>query len=140
MRGGCICGAVRFEAEPRSREAHACHCETCRRWTGSALLAVAVQGDAIRFDGAEAIRSAATSEWAERTWCGRCGSHLYYRVTEGPLRDLHYVALGLFEAPEAFAFASERFIDRKPASYAFAGERERLTAAEVAAMYAEGGS
>jgi hypothetical protein len=132
-----MCGAVRFEAKPAEMSFHACHCETCRRWTGSALLAVAVDGDAIRFQGAGEVRALQSSDWAERAWCGRCGSHIYYRVTaEGPLQGLYYVALGLFDTPEAFEFESERFIDRKPASYAFEGPHELLTAAEVAAMYA----
>ena len=139
MRGRCMCGAVGFEAEPKAMTFHACHCEMCRHWTGSALLAVTVPDGAIRFLGAEAIRTFQSSPWAERAWCDRCGSNLYYRITtEGPMRGTYYVSLGTFEAPEAFAFASEIYFDCKPASYGFAGTRRTLTKAEVEATYAGG--
>ena len=141
MRGRCMCGAVGFEAEPKAMSFVACHCEMCRRWTGSALLAVAVPAEAIRFDGKEAIRTLQSSPWAERAWCDRCGSNVYYRVTaEGPMHGTYFVALGTFEEPDAFTFASEVYYDRKPACYAFAGERRTLTKSEFEAMYAGGGS
>ena len=45
-----------------------------------------------------------------------------------------FVALGLFDEPGRLPLASEIYIDRKPDSFAFAGERKRMTAAEVEAM------
>src|SRR4051812_42402432 len=98
MRGRCLCGAVRFEAEPRTSEAHACHCETCRRWTGSALVCVSVLPENIRFEGAESIRTYRSSDWAERAWCDRCGTTLYYRLTIDDFGPRTYeMALGLFD-------------------------------------------
>ena len=44
--GGCLCGAVRFTARNVPAKAGACHCDMCRRWTGSALIGVTVpEGD-----------------------------------------------------------------------------------------------
>ena len=140
MRGGCICGAVRFEAEPRRREARACHCATCRRWTGSAFVGVSVLPEDIRFEGAESIRTYRSSEWAERGWCDRCGTTLYYHLTaEGFGPRTYEIALGLFDAPDGFPLTSEIYIDRKPDGFAFAGEHRRRTKAEVEAGFgAEG--
>jgi hypothetical protein len=140
MHGSCLCGAVRFEATPAEAHCHACHCEMCRRWTGSALLAVPVAPDAIRFEGEEHIRTHGSSDWAERGFCATCGSCLFYRVTApGPMQGRLHLALGLFDAPDALTLTSEIYIDRKPASLAFAGERRRMTKAEVEAMFAGGG-
>ena len=140
MRGRCMCGAVAFEAAPKSLTFHACHCDMCRHWTGAAMLAVAVPPDGMTFDGAEHVRTIRSSDWAERAWCDRCGATLYYRVTaDGPLKGQYHVALGLFDDPEQFEFASEIYIDRKPDSSAFAGSRKTLTAAEVEAMFSGGG-
>lgn len=136
MRGACLCGAVRFEAEPSEMHSHACHCEMCRRWSGSAFLAVPVRPDAIRIEGEASIRRFASSDWAERAFCGVCGSALFYRLKEG---GGLYVALGLFDEPDALPLASEIYIDRKPAAFAFAGERKRMTKAEVEAQFAQGG-
>jgi hypothetical protein len=141
MRGGCMCGAVRFEAEPSEAHGHACHCEMCRRWTGSAFLAVPVPREKLRWRGEEAIRVLRSSEWAERAWCDHCGSNLYYHATvEGPQEGVFFLSLGLFDEPDGITLASEIYIDRKPASYAFAGERKRMTKAEVEAQFAGGGA
>ena len=35
VSGGCLCGAVRYEAEVNLREAYYCHCQTCQKLTGS---------------------------------------------------------------------------------------------------------
>ena len=35
--GGCLCGAVRWQASAPPRIVHHCHCDMCRRWTGSAF-------------------------------------------------------------------------------------------------------
>lgn len=134
MVGGCICGAVRFEAKPRASETHVCHCETCRRWTGSAFMCVSVLPEDIRFTGAENIRTYRSSEWAERGWCDRCGTTLYYHLTvDGFGPKTYEMALGLFDAPSGLPLTKEIYIDRKPDGFAFAGDHRRLTKAEVEA-------
>jgi hypothetical protein len=137
MRGGCLCGAVRFEATPSDMHCHACHCEMCRRWTGSAMLAVPVPAGALRFEDEGSIRTYRSSEWAERAFCGTCGSTLYYRLQDG---GDSYLALGLFDEPDALPLASELYIDRKPSAFAFAGERKRMTKAEVEAQWSGSGA
>lgn len=137
MRGGCLCGAVRFETTLTATESHACHCEICRRWVGSALVCVTVPPDDIRFEGAENIRSYRSSEWAERAWCERCGTTLYYHLLVGPQN--YEVALGAFDAPNGVPMTLEIFIDRKPDGYAFAGDHPRWTKAETEAAFASAG-
>ncbi len=136
MTGGCLCGAVRFEAEPGEMTSHACHCGMCRRWSGSALVAVQVAPDAITFEGAEHVRTIQSSAWAERAWCDRCGSNLFYRITmAGPMQGQRHVAMGLFDDPDALPLTSEIYIDRKPSSFAYAGSHHTMTEAEVEAMF-----
>ncbi len=137
MKGRCICGACRFEADPAPGvEAHACHCETCRRWTGAALFSVEIAPDALRFEGEPPVASWRSSDWAERAWCAQCGSNLYYRLTVGPRAGWMFLSLGLFDDPSAIPFGGEIYIDRKPATYALAGEHSRLTKAEIEARFA----
>jgi hypothetical protein len=141
MHGACLCGAVSFEAEPERPEVHACHCEMCRRWTGSALMCVSVKPAAIRFEGAEHIERFRSSDWAERAWCGRCGSTLYYHLTAGPPeRESYEMAMGLFNRPDDFALTLEIFSDCRPACLALAGEHRTMTRAEVLARFAGEGS
>lgn len=127
--GGCLCGAVRFTATDVPEEIGACHCEMCRRWTGSALIAATTPGAGIRWTGTESIRVRQTSDWAERAWCDACGSALYYHVTApGPHRDNYELPIGLFDDPAGFSLTSEIYIDHKPDCFAFAGSgRQTLT-------------
>lgn len=138
MKGKCSCGAVTFEARPATTTFGACHCETCRAWTGSAFLGITLAPDEITWtNGADQIRTWTSSSWAERGWCGTCGSNLFYRVTvDGPHQGQTHMAIGALENPDAFTFSHEIFIDRKPDCFAFSGERSSLTRAEVLERFA----
>ncbi|OWU86738.1 hypothetical protein ATO6_02795 [Oceanicola sp. 22II-s10i] len=127
--GGCMCGAVRFTASDVPAQFGICHCEMCRRWSGSATLSVSLPEASVEWTGAAHIRALQSSEDAERTWCDRCGSGLYYRPVEGPARLV--LSLGLFDDPSGFALRDEIFIDCKPDSYAFVGDHPRRTRADV---------
>ena len=73
-----------------------------------------------------------SSEWAERGFCSRCGSHLFYRLKETG----HYaVPVGVFDDQEQLVFESQIFIDHKPSFYSFANETEDLTEAQVFEKY-----
>lgn len=124
--GGCMCGAVRFAATDVPDQFGICHCEMCRRWTGSALLGVSVPTDRIRWTNEAQIATLQSSEWAERAWCRRCGSALYYRVTaEGPFYGKTEVPIGLFDDPNGFTLDNEIYYDMKPDSFAFVGDGHR---------------
>lgn len=136
LKGACLCGAVRLEAEPGRAKAHACHCEMCRRWTGSAFFAVEVAPNALRLGAPAPVAVRRTSDWAERAWCADCGSHLFYRLALGPKAGWTYLSLGLLDDPGAVPFGGEIYIDSKPSCYALAGDHSRLTKAEFEAAIA----
>ena len=131
-----MCGAVRFVISNLPREFGACHCDMCRRWTGSALLAVSVPTADIRFSGTGHIARRQTSAWAERAWCRDCGSPLYYRVTLADAPATHEIPIGLLDDANGLVMTREIFHDRKPDCFAYAGSRETLTEAETLALYA----
>jgi len=80
ITGHCLCGAVTVTATPAKPHLEAC----CRRWCGSAYLAV--QSDtAPRFSGEEHITRFKSSNWAERGFCSKCGSNLFYCYPNGQL-------------------------------------------------------
>jgi hypothetical protein len=100
----------------------------CRRWSGGPGLTAAA--GRVRFEGAGHIGRYDSSEWAERGFCTRCGSHLFYRLKA---RDHYYLWLGAFDDPSPFRLAGEIYVDEKPAGYAFAGDHPRLTGAQFLA-------
>ena len=134
--GHCLCGSVSFTARDITPEAGACHCKMCQRWAGSALLAVTALEDQIEWSGSEHVATIQSPDWAERAWCSRCGSGLWYRITaEGPHKGEYDIPIGLFDDASGLTLTREIFIDRKPDAFAFAGAHERLTEAEVFARY-----
>ncbi len=135
-KGQCMCGAVTFTARDVPEKFGACHCEMCRRWTGSALLGISIPKGSVDWDGAENIRKIQSSDWAERAFCGACGSPLYYHVTaEGPMEANIEMPIGLFDDASGLEFTNEIYIDHKPDSFAYAGDRTRLTRKETLAKF-----
>lgn len=127
-RGGCLCGAVRFTARDVKREFHACQCRTCQRWGGGP--AFAAETGAMDFEHDEALVRYASSAWAERGFCGRCGSNLFYFLKPA---EQYMAWVGAFDDPEPFSLAGEIFVDDPHAHFAFAGDHPRQTGAEVMA-------
>ncbi len=130
--GRCMCGAVSFTASEVPETYGICHCEMCRRWTGSALLGVSVPSDKVTWQGRKHIATVQSSDWAERAWCEKCGTGLFYRVTEkNAWFGATEIPIGLFDDPNPFALSNEIYIDLKPESYGYRGEGHiRLTRAE----------
>lgn len=129
--GQCLCGSVKIFAAQANTSVGACHCNMCRQWTGGPLMAVDCGND-VSFEGAEHITCFTSSEWAERAFCKKCGSHLFYKLT---ISGQYIVPVGLLDMPQPLAFDHQIFIDEKPEFYCFANETKNMTGAEVFAQY-----
>jgi hypothetical protein len=98
ITGGCMCGAVKYEAKGPSVLVELCHCRSCRRTVGAPLMAWAAfrQGEfAIAAGNASAYES---SPGLERTFCGRCGTSL--TLADDRFPDEIYVSVGSFDDAE----------------------------------------
>jgi hypothetical protein len=133
MTGGCLCGAVRFSAAPNNRDVGACHCGMCRRWAAGPFLGLDC-ADTLKIDDDTNLGVYRSSEWAERCFCKKCGTPLFYRLVG---RGLHVVSAEAFDDRQGFAFASQIFIDDKPAYYDFANKTHNMTGAEVFAAFSQ---
>ena len=130
LTGQCLCGAVTItvagEHDPR---VGACHCRMCQRWSGGLFLcftaaaaAVTVTGEVTRFR---------SSSFAERAFCPRCGSHLWFNdVEEGGEPTSFELMPGLFDAAQRWPLRSEIYVDRAMASISLAGDHRRKPRAE----------
>jgi hypothetical protein len=112
--GGCLCGAIRFEARGTPGNPHTCACEDCRRHTGSPLTAwVDFPADQVQWVGPGGAPSRyRSSAQSTRAFCAQCGSTL------GAIDDAPVVALltGAFDASHAPALAprDQSFVDGQP--------------------------
>jgi hypothetical protein len=133
IEGHCLCGAVTVQGTPTKGHVEACHCTMCRRWSGLAFLGVGCGSD-VEIEG-EVVRYR-SSDWAERGFCGVCGSHLFFRFL--PADNYTFLA-GLFPDEALGPLAEQIFIDEKPPYYAFDADGEKLTGAETLAKAKAGG-
>lgn len=98
-KGGCLCGAVTFEAQGEPLWAAHCHCHSCRRATASVVATYAgFEEDKVRFTG-DARKSFASSPGVTRSFCGTCGTPLSYAADRFP-GEIH-LFIATFDDPEA---------------------------------------
>ena len=134
--GECLCGAVHFSIRDCDLDFGVCHCKMCQRWAGSALLGLTVPADTISFEGTENIARYQSSDWAERAWCKKCGSGLWYQVTaEGPYHGTYHMPIGLLDDTSGLTMSREIYVDEKPDCINFEGERERLDTAATLTLF-----
>ncbi len=83
-RGGCLCGAVRYEVSGSPHNLCYCHCESCRRAAGSPAVAWGTferRGFRLTRGTLAEFRS---SKPVVRGFCAGCGSCLTYRHEARP--------------------------------------------------------
>ena len=82
IEGGCLCGAVRYQASGRVSNTMVCHCQSCRRQAGSPVVAwVTVPSASFRFTRGRPVEFHSTPS-VTRTFCGTCGTPLSYQHAE----------------------------------------------------------
>nr|WP_268821683.1 GFA family protein [Octadecabacter dasysiphoniae] len=129
MHGRCLCGDVRITVDGDYIAAiGACHCIMCQRNNGVVFAAFEASADAVSATGP--VRTYASSEFAERTFCGTCGSPLWLRDTKGTYASAYELMPGLFADAAAFPLISEIYHDRAPAYVTLAGDHRRMTRAD----------
>ena len=98
LRGGCGCGAVRFEVGAPLMSASYCHCTRCQRRTGAGASASAriTAGSFRVVQGDELIAVWAPEGGFEKAFCSSCGSALFSRDAHD--HELLSVRLGAFDS------------------------------------------
>lgn len=83
-RGGCLCGAIRYEVTAAPLGAGYCHCSLCRRATGAPIfLGVAFPRESFRMLKGR-TKTHASSARGIRHFCGACGSALFFELLDKP--------------------------------------------------------
>lgn len=111
FRGGCMCGAIRYEAEGPATGLCICHCTSCRRAAGAAGVAwgtFARAGFAITQGAPREYRS---SSKVLRGFCAACGTSLTYRREDKP--DEIDATLASLDNPEALRPAQHLWVEDK---------------------------
>ncbi|EPO3921715.1 GFA family protein [Salmonella enterica subsp. houtenae serovar [1],40:z4,z23:-] len=116
MKGSCLCGSVSFETIEKVTEITACHCEMCNKWSSSPFIAVQLK-ESFSIIGEDNISYYQSSSWAERTFCKKCGTLLYYRSLTPVF--YHFNAALFQPYIQSIPLTLEIFSDKKPNYYSF---------------------
>lgn len=86
IRGGCLCGSVRYEIRGAVGKLVHCHCSMCRKAHGAAFGSyVVLRSDDFKVTSGEAdIAAYESSPGVQRTFCRRCGSTLQFKSARRP--------------------------------------------------------
>jgi hypothetical protein len=114
LTGGCLCGAVRYEARPDHREGYYCHCRMCQLAFGNTRAAYFnLRKDQVRWT-TEPPQYYASSKFARRGFCPRCGTPLSFEFLDSQRMDL---AIGTLDDPSQFKPTSHFAVESRIAAW-----------------------
>lgn len=104
IRGGCNCGAVRYELARPPIMVAVCHCRNCRRQSGSAfsvnmiipMQAMTLTGDLTTYED----QDTESGQPVLRQFCSGCGTPLCSLSANSP--GLAIIKVGTADEPEHF--------------------------------------
>jgi len=114
--GGCLCGAVRYEAHGEPQSQGYCFCRDCHKASGSGFIPfLSFPARSVRFAGElkQSIVKSARGEDAVRNRCATCGSLVF----GGPVgtAEFHTIYAGSLDDPSLFRPTIAIFARDKPA-------------------------
>lgn len=111
IRGGCLCGACRYETSAAPINVRACHCRACQKATGAPFYTrVLVPIEGLEITGPVAWYS--SSPEVRRGFCSRCGTTMFSERASAGVIGL---TMGSLDDPDAFAPSEHIWVSRKQA-------------------------
>ena len=113
MKGGCLCGAVRYMANVETELVLVCHCRDCQKFTGSAFgTLVGLPQSAIEVQGAlkTFTKTADSGKPIVRHFCPECGSAITEELAAAP--GMVYLNAGTLDDPTFVTPTTEIYCDR----------------------------
>ena len=109
--GGCLCGAVRYEARGTASNLCYCHCNSCRRAAGAPLVPWATFARSAFRVTRGALAQYHSSPPVTRGFCAACGTSLTYAHAARPAEiDVTLATLDepALLAPEAHVWVADK--------------------------------
>jgi hypothetical protein len=115
LKGGCLCGAVRYEFAGEPFRQFVCHCRDCQRSGGSAFhIGLAVPRDGFRISEGElqTYESASDSgRLIKRRFCSTCGSGVINEPAVWP--DHVVIRVGTLDDPSLVQPKQELYASKR---------------------------
>lgn len=113
-RGGCLCGAVRYQVRGPLRDIINCHCSMCRRLHGSFGPHSKARKEDMTITKSDGLTWYETSPVARRGFCGTCGARLFWEPYES---DATCIVAGTLDDPARLNTVGHVFVGEKPDFY-----------------------
>ncbi len=114
LRGGCLCGSVRYEYDGKPGQSSYCHCDDCKRATGGPYTVGVLSEDAKLRIVKGAVKGYTTrgdsGRKITRQFCPDCGSPLFTRAEIEP--GLVFIKAGSLDQPEQVKPSCQIWTDR----------------------------
>lgn len=103
-KGGCQCGAIRYEIDSEPAGLNVCHCTDCQRQSGSAFsMSLRVTASAVHFTKGQVKTFQMAGESGKPkncAFCADCGTRIYHALPGSPTM---MIKPGTLDEPKAFA-------------------------------------
>lgn len=109
LSGRCLCGGVSFECDAEPLSMKYCHCDTCRKVTGSAFnIGVGVPIESLKVRGTAQSYTHTNEQGHDvtREFCSTCGSPLFTRG-----RNTVWIRAGSLENAEGLKPTAEMWTE-----------------------------
>ncbi len=113
-KGGCLCGAVRYEVKGPLRDIVNCHCSMCQKIHGSFGPHTKASKENISITNNDGLAWYKTSEIAQRGFCRECGSSLFWQPFK---MDATGILAGSLDAVTGLKVIGHIFVGEKPDFY-----------------------
>ncbi len=108
--GGCMCGAVRYEASGEPFSVTQCHSHSCRKHNGGPVVTLAgFTSGQVAFSGTER-KIYESSPGVGRAFCGNCGTPLTWEGDGGDLGPIVEFHISTFDNPDVLVPSSHSFL------------------------------
>lgn len=104
IKGGCLCGAVRYTSQAKPTFMANCHCEDCRKSSAAGHMSLlGLPASEVSFEGAlsEYKMTAESGGAVTHHFCPSCGSQIYNNTTNNP--DGVAVVASTLDNPDIFS-------------------------------------
>ena len=98
IKGGCLCGKVRYQYDGDISEIAMCHCSACRQAQGGSFATNSpIDAEKLSIIGGEYIKEYESNEIKVRAFCTNCGSPIYSARKDLP--NIKRLRVGSVETP-----------------------------------------
>ena len=114
LKGGCLCGSIKFKTYGWHRDVHNCHCLQCTKSHGNYAAYTCIKQHNIVFLKKKTLRWYKSSKRAKRGFCKKCGASLFFKVMKS---NIVHISAGIFDRPTRLKTTTNIFVKNKADYY-----------------------